>query len=174
MNQPVWHTAIIALGSNLDHPKQHIQAAVTALSALVHSRLLRVSSLYQTKPVGYLNQPDFINAAALLHTQLSAHELLAQLHQIENRFGRVRTFRNAPRTLDLDMIDYDGQCNDDSDLTLPHPRAHERAFVMLPLAEIAPDHVLPKRGRADELAHALSQNLSENEIIRLPEKLYGT
>lgn len=134
---------IVALGSNLEQPVRQLQTALAALAAHPQVDVLAVSSFYRTAPVGYADQPDFVNAVALLTTDLLAAELLALLHQIEGAAGRVRTFRNAPRTLDLDIIDYHGQISDSPALQLPHPRAHLRGFVMVPLAEIAPQHRLP-------------------------------
>ena len=136
-------TAIIALGSNLAEPVAQIRTAVAAIAALPHTRVTAVSALYRTAPVGYTEQPDFINAVLQAETALAAADLLAALHGIEQAAGRERSFRNAPRTLDLDIIDYGGQVYDGITLQLPHPRAFERGFVMIPLAEIAPDYRLP-------------------------------
>ena len=147
--------AIIALGSNLEQPVSQLQNALAALAAHPQVQVLAASSFYRTAPVGYADQPDFINAVALLSTDLPAAELLALLHQTEAAAGRVRSFRNAPRTLDLDLIDFAGSTSDDAELTLPHPRAHQRSFVMLPLAEIAPDYPLGGHGSARDLAQAL-------------------
>lgn len=149
------HVAIIALGSNLANPIQHIQAALAAIAHIPHTQILRTSSLYQTAPVGYAHQPDFINAVCMVETELTGLNLLQTLQQIEQQFGRERTFRNAPRTLDLDIIDYAHQISDDATLTLPHPRAHERSFVMRPLAEIAPDYPIGQHGSATDLAAQL-------------------
>lgn len=149
--------AVVALGSNLEQPEQQVQAALQQLMLLPETQVLHISSLYRTAPVGYLDQPDFINAVCVLETALGAGELLARLHNIENAFGRQRTFRNAPRTLDLDLIDYGGLQSSDEHLLLPHPRAAERAFVMTPLAEIAPDYRIGDR-RAAEIAAALPQD----------------
>ncbi|MBH5329356.1 2-amino-4-hydroxy-6-hydroxymethyldihydropteridine diphosphokinase [Eikenella sp. S3360] len=148
--------AIIALGSNLEQPERQLQAALDKLAAQPQIEVRAVSSFYRTAPVGYAEQPDFVNAVALLATDLLASELLALLQSIEAAAGRVRTFRNAPRTLDLDIIDYAGQTLAAPDLQLPHPRAHQRGFVMIPLAEIAPQHLLPgQTATAAELAAAL-------------------
>lgn len=147
--------ACIALGSNLDDPVRQLRRALQFLAGHPAIRLRAQSSFYRTAPVGYAGQPDFVNAAALLDTALSAPGLLAVLQQAETEAGRVRSFRNAPRTLDLDIIDYNGESSADPHLTLPHPRAHERSFVMLPLAEILPDFVLGKHGKAADLAAAL-------------------
>lgn len=138
------HTdTIIALGSNLADPARQIRAAVEAIAALAHTHIRAVSALYRTTPVGYADQPDFINAVLHAVTALDAPALLAALQRIEACAGRERSFRNAPRTLDLDIIDYGGRTYSNDTLQLPHPRAYERGFVMIPLAEIAPDYRLP-------------------------------
>lgn len=148
--------AFIALGSNLEAPEQQVQAALVALGEQPGVTLLRASSLYCTAPVGYLDQPDFINAVAEVDTTLAPQALLDALLAVEEQFGRVRTFRNAPRVLDLDLLLYDGcQCATET-LVLPHPRMHERAFVMVPLAEIAPDLAIGPHGRAAQLAAQLA------------------
>jgi 2-amino-4-hydroxy-6-hydroxymethyldihydropteridine diphosphokinase len=135
--------AFIGLGANLDNPLQQVTQAISELDAIQHTRVLAASSLYRSAPVGYADQPDFINAVAKLQTGLSPRRLLDALHVIENRHGRRRSVRNAPRTLDLDLLLYGALVVGEEDLTLPHPRMHERAFVLLPLAEIAPDASLP-------------------------------
>ena len=149
---PSPHFAVIALGSNLAEPARQVRAALSALEAHPQIQIEKTSSLYVTVPVGYNDQPDFVNAVCSVRTSLDGVSLLAVLNRIEADFGRERTFRNAPRTLDLDIIDFDGISSDDPHLTLPHPRAHERSFVMKPLAEILPDFVLGGRGRAADLA----------------------
>lgn len=148
--------AIIALGSNLDNPANRIRQAIRHIAMLPEVVLCRVSSLYVTTPVGYDAQPDFINAVIQIDTNNTALELLLQLQQIEQQFGRVRTFPNAPRTLDLDIIDFNNENWNLPNLILPHPRAHLRGFVMIPLAEIAPDYVIGQYGSALELASNLS------------------
>ncbi|MCS4533533.1 2-amino-4-hydroxy-6-hydroxymethyldihydropteridine diphosphokinase [Neisseria montereyensis] len=158
MAKPFPHTAVIALGSNLEDPAGQVRSALAVIGAHPHIEIQRVSSLYITAPVGYTGQPDFVNAVCMVATDLGSHELLAVLNGIEHDFGRVRSFRNAPRTLDLDMIDYDGESSSDPNLTLPHPRAHERSFVMHPLAEIAPDFRLGGHGTAAELSAALGDD----------------
>ncbi len=135
--------AFVGLGANLEDPLQQIKQAIAELDAIEHTRVLVASSLYRSVPVGYANQPDFINAVAKLQTRLSPRDLLDALHVIENRHGRRRSMRNAPRTLDLDLLLYGMLVVHEEGLTLPHPRMHERAFVLLPLAEIAPDAPLP-------------------------------
>ncbi|WP_374423134.1 2-amino-4-hydroxy-6-hydroxymethyldihydropteridine diphosphokinase [Chromobacterium sp.] len=148
--------AFVALGSNLEQPAAQIRAALDAIAALPGTTLTRPSSLYRTAPVGYADQPDFINAVAEIDTELAPRELLRHLLAIEAEFGRVRTFRNAPRVLDLDLLHYSGVELSDADLTLPHPRMHLRGFVMIPLAEIAPDLTLSGLGPASELAGRLA------------------
>ena len=152
---PPTHFAVIALGSNLAEPARQVRAALSAMEAHPQIQIEKTSSLYVTAPVGYDDQPDFVNAVCSVRTSLDGVSLLAVLNRIEADFGRERTFRNAPRTLDLDIIDFDGIRSDDPHLTLPHPRAHERSFVMLPLAEILPDFELGEHGRAADLAQAL-------------------
>lgn len=154
------HRAYIGLGSNLENPQQQVGAALAALAELPQTSLVRASSLYASAPVGYDDQPDFVNAAALLETELTADELLQALLLLEQQFGRVRTFLNAPRTLDLDILLYDEQVIDQPTLQVPHPRMHERAFVLLPLAEIEPELLIPGKGRlADWLARCGEQSV---------------
>lgn len=148
--------AIIALGSNLNNPIQQIQDAIKKIIALPQIHSLKLSSLYQTTPIGYVDQPDFINAVARIETHYSAPELLARLQEIEQLFGRERSFRNAPRTLDLDIIDYNNEIWYSHHLTLPHPQAHKRAFVIYPLAEIEPDYILSTHGTAQNIAKLLN------------------
>jgi len=140
------NTAYVALGANIGEPAATVLAAFTALADLSGSRVLRTSSLYRTAPVGLRNQPDFINAAAALETTLGAEALLTALLDVEVRFGRHRRERNGPRTLDLDLLLYNDIELDLPRLTLPHPRLHLRAFVLQPLAEIAPHLEIPGRG----------------------------
>jgi 2-amino-4-hydroxy-6-hydroxymethyldihydropteridine diphosphokinase len=143
--------AFVGLGANLENPVQQVSRAMTELDGIEHTRLLAASSLYRSDPVGYADQPHFINAVAKLHTGLSPHELLDALHVIENRHGRRRSVRNAPRTLDLDLLTYGVLVLQEQGLTLPHPRMHERAFVLMPLAELAPDVRVPGRGPIAQL-----------------------
>lgn len=148
--------AYIALGANLGDPAETVLAAIEALKNLPNSQLLASSSLYRTAPVGLRNQPDFINAVVAIETQLNPRQLLDELFAIEARFGRRRSVTNAPRTLDLDLLLHGDTISDDPALTLPHPRMHERAFVLVPLAEIAPSLRLPRRGSIEELVRACS------------------
>lgn len=148
---------IIALGSNLDSPAQQIRQAANLIAQQPEIHDWQLSPLYRSAPVGYTAQPDFVNAVAVAKTSLSAPDLLILLQKIENEFGRVRSFQNAPRTLDLDMIDFNQEIWGTDTLVLPHPRAHLRHFVMLPLAQIAPDYPIGQYGSAAQLAAQLGE-----------------
>ena len=153
--------ATIGLGANLNDPAAQVEYALAELDRLPGTRLIARSSLYASAPVGYVDQPDFINAVAQVETDLAPRALLVALLDIEHRHGRERSFRNAPRTLDLDLLLYGDAHFHEEALTLPHPRMHERAFVLLPLLEIAPDATIPGRGRAaDWLAACAGQNVA--------------
>jgi 2-amino-4-hydroxy-6-hydroxymethyldihydropteridine diphosphokinase len=154
------HTAYIGLGANLDDPALQVEDALAELDRLPTTRLIARSALYASAPVGYVDQPDFVNAVAQIDTALDARALLAALLDIEQRHGRARSFRNAPRTLDLDLLLYDALQMHEDHLTLPHPRMHTRAFVLLPLTELAPDASIPGLGRAaDWLARCTGQRV---------------
>ena len=127
--------AYVGIGANLDDPAARVRAAFAALAAMPQTRLLKHSSLYRTEPQGYRPQPDFVNA-------------VAELQAAETRAGRSRSFRNAPRTLDLDLLLYGEERIEQPGLVVPHPRMHERAFVLVPLLEIAPHAGIPGRGPA--------------------------
>jgi 2-amino-4-hydroxy-6-hydroxymethyldihydropteridine diphosphokinase len=135
--------AYVGLGSNLGEPRAHVEQALKELARLPRSRLLRHSSLYRSAPVGYAEQPEFVNAVAAVETDLDAHALLRELQALEERHGRARSFPNAPRTLDLDLLLFGEERICDARLTVPHPQMHSRAFVLEPLAEIAPDARIP-------------------------------
>lgn len=147
--------AFVALGSNLDDPARQLDRALEALSGLPGTRVLAVSSFYLTAPWGDADQPDFVNAVAMLETALAPLPLLDALLTIEQQMGRVRTRRYGPRVIDLDLLVHGDTVLDSPRLVLPHPRMHERAFVMWPLAEIAPEFVLGQWGRVAEIAAAL-------------------
>ena len=142
--------ACIGLGANLGDPRAALAAAIDALAALPESWLAAVSSTWRSAPIDS-SGPDYLNAVALLDTRLEPQALLAELQRIEREHGRERPYRNAPRTLDLDLLLYGDRRIDTPDLSVPHPRLHERAFVLRPLAELAPDRVIPGRGRVSEL-----------------------
>jgi len=149
-------TCYIGLGSNLGEPRQQLDRACGALSQLPASEFIRCSSYYTTKAIGPGSQPAYQNAVAELASALSPLELLDQLQRIEQSQGRQRSVRWGARTLDLDLLLY-GQLSLDSDrLTLPHPRLHERRFVLEPLLEIAPQLALPGRGSAAQLLAKLA------------------
>lgn len=137
--------AYVGLGANLGNARDTIEGALAALANLPNTCLTARSSLYRSAPVDAAG-PDFINAVAALDTELPAADLLACLHRLENAQGRQRPYRNAPRTLDLDLLLWDGLVIDTATLTLPHPRLHLRAFVLEPLSELAPDLEIPGRG----------------------------
>ncbi|MBS0566690.1 MAG: 2-amino-4-hydroxy-6-hydroxymethyldihydropteridine diphosphokinase [Proteobacteria bacterium] len=137
----------IGIGSNLDAPGEQVEHALRELDALPRTRVVARSRLYRTAPWGGVEQPDFINAVARLETGIEAGHLMHSLLDIEHRAGRRRIGqRNGPRILDLDLLLYGDACIDNVDLRVPHPRLHERAFVLVPLAEIAPDLVVPGLG----------------------------
>ena len=145
-------TTFVALGANLGDRLATIRRAVERLADL--GTVAAVSPIYETDPVGYAEQPPFLNGVVRLETALDAPKLMQTLLRIEVEFGRERGFPNAPRTLDLDLLLYDDLVLDLPDLTLPHPRLHERAFVLVPLNDLAPVFVHPRLGRtvADLLA----------------------
>jgi 2-amino-4-hydroxy-6-hydroxymethyldihydropteridine diphosphokinase len=152
----------IALGANLGDPVATVKAAIVALRGLPQTEFIAASSLYCTAPVGLKHQPDFINAVVELIAVSPAPTLLESLFDIEARFGRRRSVRNAPRTLDLDLLLYGDAVSHDPQLILPHPRLHERAFVLAPLAEIAPQLVIPGRGAvADLLLRCAGQQIEK-------------
>lgn len=140
---------MLALGANLGDAAAALQSAVDSLAGA--GKVLAVSGVYQTAPVGGPPQPDYLNAVVLLETALSPSELLAFAHAVESGAGRERLERWGPRTLDIDVIAYDDLVSADPALTLPHPRAHERGFVLVPWAEIAPYAILPGHGRIIDL-----------------------
>ncbi|MCG8377921.1 MAG: 2-amino-4-hydroxy-6-hydroxymethyldihydropteridine diphosphokinase [Proteobacteria bacterium] len=149
----------IGLGSNMDTPEQHINSAIDSLNNLQSSRLLKVSSLYKSKPVGPQNQDDYINAVAELDTGLEALELLDNLQKIEVEHGRDRSGeRWGPRTLDLDILIFGNKQIDNSRLNVPHREMLKRAFVLVPLAEINPDCEIPGAGVVSDHIYKLDQD----------------
>ena len=132
--------AYIGIGANLGAPRESVESAIDALSQLPKTQLVAQSPLYGSAPLGEnADGPIYTNAVAQIQTALTPDELLHELHQIEQHFGRIRTYKNAPRTLDLDILLYGNLVSNDVNLTLPHPRMHERAFVLLPLFDLNPD-----------------------------------
>jgi 2-amino-4-hydroxy-6-hydroxymethyldihydropteridine diphosphokinase len=153
-----WWPAYIALGSNLDGPESQVRRAFDALRALPQTCCHRLSSLYASAPMGPPDQPEYVNACACLLTRLEPEALLAALQRIEADQGRSRDGdRWGPRTLDLDLLVYGGRTSDGDTLRLPHPGIGERNFVLLPLAEIAPDLIVPGLGRVASLSAAIDR-----------------
>ncbi len=154
-------TAYVALGANLGDARAALDAAFVALAGLSGTTLRAASSLYRTAPIDS-SGPDYLNAVVQLDTTLAPRALLDALHAIEDAHGRARPYRNAPRTLDLDLLLHGRQRVDEPLLTLPHPRLHERAFVLRPLAEIAPGLIVPGRGPVEALlAHVATQRVDK-------------
>jgi 2-amino-4-hydroxy-6-hydroxymethyldihydropteridine diphosphokinase len=144
--------AVVSLGANIGNPKEQIELAITMLRQA--TQVSAVSSLYVTKPVGGPEQPDYINAVCILESELPAADLLSLLHGIEKTLGRQRLEHWGPRTIDLDLIQYGGLLSSAAELELPHPRAHERRFVLEPWLEIEPEAILLTHGK---ISHLLEQ-----------------
>jgi 2-amino-4-hydroxy-6-hydroxymethyldihydropteridine diphosphokinase len=153
--------AYIGIGSNLDEPKSHVCLAFEDLAKIPGTTVVKRSSLYRSAPVGYADQPDFVNAVAQIETSLPASRLLAELKEIEARHGRHRSFKNAPRPLDLDILLYGELTMSLAHLTLPHPRMHERAFVLKPLMEISSAVVIPGVGSVKDLLEIIKDQKAE-------------
>ena len=152
------HRVVLSVGSNLGDRLGTLQGCVHAISGLPETDVLAVSPVYETAPVGGPAQPDYLNAVLIVATGLTPQDLLAATQRIEAGFGRVRAERFGPRTLDIDIIGYDEQISDDPVLTLPHPRAHERAFVLAPWHDLDPAARLPGRGPVAALLAGLGQD----------------
>ncbi|MCR4925849.1 MAG: 2-amino-4-hydroxy-6-hydroxymethyldihydropteridine diphosphokinase [Clostridiales bacterium] len=153
--------AVIGLGTNQGDRMENLQAAVDAIKLLPATKIEKISKVYQTKPVGYENQEDFLNADIKIKTALSPHALLGACLGIEASMGRVRTIKNGPRIIDLDVLLYDGFKLDTFELKLPHPRAMERAFVMVPLLDLYPE------GRAPTLYFGLKLKSMDTDGVQL-------
>ncbi|MFZ4123653.1 MAG: 2-amino-4-hydroxy-6-hydroxymethyldihydropteridine diphosphokinase [Candidatus Planktophila sp.] len=149
--------AVVALGANLEEPRKAIELAIELLKQAAD--VTAVSSMYETEPVGGPEQENYINAVLILESELPAADLLSLLHGIEKSMGRVRDVRWGPRVIDLDLIQYGTLLSESEDLTLPHPRAHERRFVLEPWHEIEPDAILLTQGRIDQLLEQLPLTL---------------
>jgi 2-amino-4-hydroxy-6-hydroxymethyldihydropteridine diphosphokinase len=147
--------AVIALGANLGDARAALMGASEAIEAIPDVMVLAKSSFYSTAPIGGVEQPDYLNAVVIVDTTLSPRELLDRLHDIENAWHRTREVRWGPRTLDLDLIDFTGVTSENPELTLPHPRAHERAFVLVPWLEADPQAELTGFGSVALLVPAL-------------------
>ncbi len=160
-------SAYIGLGSNLEDPIEQLRAGIAALARLPETALERCSSFYLSAPIGRLDQPDFINAVCRVRTALAPAVLLRRLLAIEAGRGRSRAVSGGPRTLDLDLLLYGDRTVRQPGLTLPHPRLHERAFVLYPLHELAPDLAIPGRGALADLLPACAGQKIE-KLMRTP------
>jgi 2-amino-4-hydroxy-6-hydroxymethyldihydropteridine diphosphokinase len=156
---------VLSVGSNLGDRLGTLTECVQALRRLRDTDVLAISPVYQTVPVGGPAQPDYLNAVLIAATGLGPQELLTAVHAIEQEYGRVRAERFGPRTLDIDIISYEGEVSTDPVLTLPHPRAHERAFVLAPWHDIDPGASLPGHGAVGDLLAGLDQA----DVRREPE-----
>ena len=154
----------VALGSNMGEREENIRRALELLSQLPDTELVRASSLYDTEPVGEVEQPNFLNAVAELDTDMAARQLLWNLLLIEKRLGRVRTQKWGPRTIDLDLLLFGDQVIDEDDLRVPHPELIRRSFVLTPLAELEPALVHPTTGET------IQSHLSQLHVTRPPVK----
>ncbi len=162
--------SFLSLGSNLGDRLDHLSKAITALANQPKIKVLKVSSVYQTKPVGGPEQDDYLNAVAKIQTELSALELLDVTQSIENNEGRIREVRWGPRTLDIDVLTYDDLISADEKLTLPHPRISERAFVLVPFFEIDPQATISGLGKIADLYNQIAKfDVQLNSDMKLPE-----
>lgn len=153
----------LGLGSNLNNPQLQIKQAILLLTMVPASELTNISSLYQSKPIGPQNQPNYINAVAELYTELTAHILLNYLQSIENKQQRIRKERWGARTLDIDILLYDDQIINDDCIQIPHAEMHKRCFVLLPLYELAGDIEIPNIGTV----HYLLQQINTSDVKKL-------
>ncbi|MBO1004433.1 2-amino-4-hydroxy-6-hydroxymethyldihydropteridine diphosphokinase [Pseudogracilibacillus auburnensis] len=155
------NVAYIGLGSNIEPRSNYLHDAIQRLSANKQVEVINKSSIYETEPVGYLEQDHFLNMVIKVHTSLSNLELLEACQQIEETLGRERTIENGPRTIDLDILLYNSENRALDTLRIPHPRLHERAFVLVPLYEIAPHIVMPTSGK---LIEDMLNDISKKEM----------
>ncbi len=161
-------TCYIGLGSNLNEPASQLRAAYASICCLSESRMLGASSVYQTSPEGIINQPDFLNAAVAIDTELSAPSLLIALQQIENKQGRIRKERWGARIIDLDLLLFGDNTVSLPNLTVPHPRLHKRMFVLTPLLEICDtDRKLPSGESLREIIEACPPSRVEKTSLCL-------
>jgi 2-amino-4-hydroxy-6-hydroxymethyldihydropteridine diphosphokinase len=162
------HEAYIGFGSNLGNRLNNCRNAIGALGALPFCNLLKTSSFYETSPVGLVEQPAFINGVVLLETAEDAHWLLGQMLDIENTFGRIRTLKWGPRSIDLDLLFFDDQIINTPELSVPHPLLHERRFVLEPLNEVAPNFRHPCLGKSvADLRHDLNDGDQRVEVLKI-------
>ena len=156
---------VIGIGSNMGDSVSIVRRAIDEIEATFEIDVEGRSSLYRTRPVGGPEQDDYINAVVVMHCDHDPDRVLAGLQEIEHEFGRVRDVRWGPRTLDLDIIAVDDMISVDPDLTLPHPRAHERAFVLVPWHEMDPEATLPHHGRIENLIDRLTDDAEDGSRI---------
>ena len=162
------HQAYIGFGSNLGNRLSNCRNAIGALAALPFCSLLKTSSFYETSPVGLVEQPAFINGVVLLETAEDAHWLLRQMVEIEKTFGRIRTLKWGPRSIDLDLLFFDDQIINTPELSVPHPLLHERRFVLEPLNEVAPNFRHPCLGKSvADLRHDLNDGDQRVEVLKI-------
>lgn len=157
--------AYIGLGSNLENPRRQVELALTEISEIPQTKLLKSSRWYQSKAVGPGQQPDYVNGVAHIETGLNAHQLLDQLQAIEEAHERVRKIRWGPRTLDLDLLLFGDECIDTPRLTVPHAYLTQRNFVLYPLADITEDLVLP----SGEVLESLLANCSSEGLFPIQD-----
>ncbi len=167
--QPFWRPAYVALGSNLNQPRERVLEAFDRLGGVRDTRLELRSSLYLSQPMGPQDQPDYVNAAAGLLTRLDARDLLSELLGIERAMGRDRQLRWGPRIIDLDLLWMPGAPIDEAHLQLPHPGVSERNFVLYPLSDIAPTLVIPGHGRVA----SLKSRVNSDGISVLEDRGFG-
>jgi 2-amino-4-hydroxy-6-hydroxymethyldihydropteridine diphosphokinase len=162
------HHAYIGFGSNLGDRLNNCRNAIGALAALPPCSLLKTSSFYETSPVGLVEQPTFINGVVLLETTEDAHWLMQQMQEIEKTFGRIRTLKWGPRSIDLDLLFFDDQIINTPELSVPHPSLHERRFVLEPLNEVAPDFRHPSLGKSvADLRNDLKEGDQRVEVLKI-------
>ena len=157
------HNIFIGLGSNIDDPQQKIKDAINLIEEINDINIIATSSLYETSPVGFLDQPNFINAVVQISSTINYNDLLIKLLDIELKFGRIRKEKNGPRTLDLDILLFDDLILISESLIIPHPRMHERLFVLMPLNDIDENIVIPNHG----LIKHIIKKLAPEKINRI-------
>lgn len=164
------NTAYIGLGSNIEPRKQYLEDAITKLNEHDCINVEKRSSIYETAPVGFTDQQSFLNMVIEIKTSLCNIDLLEVCQQIERQLGRKRTFKNGPRTIDLDILFFNNENRDLGTLRIPHPRLHERAFVLVPLHEIAPTLVMPTSGKlVEDMLNDLSKK-DLDEVVKYDEE----
>lgn len=166
------HEVALALGSNMGDSAAILQGAIEDISSVDGVFVVGVSRAYETDPVGGPEQDPYLNAVVVIHTVLDPWELLAVTQSIEQHWHRVRDVRWGPRTLDIDILAIDAETVDSDELVIPHPRAHERAFVLVPWADVAPDAVIPGHGRVADLMETVGADgvRVADVVLRLPER----